>query len=54
MKITRRRLTLAWKYRRLLWRYRGLIRNRRPIAAALAGASAMLAAGILAKRAQRV
>jgi hypothetical protein len=53
MKITKRRLRLAWKYRGLLWRYRGLIRNRRPIGVALAAAGAMLAAGALAKRAQR-
>ena len=53
MKITKRRLKLAWRYRGLLWRYRGLIRNRRPIAAACAAAGMVLAAGVLAKRAQR-
>jgi hypothetical protein len=52
MKITRRRLKFAWKYRGWLWRYRSLIRNRRPIAAALVAAGAAFAAGALAKRAR--
>jgi len=55
MKITKRKLKLAWKYRSLLWRYRGMIRNRKEIGAALAAAGTMLAAGVmLAKRAERV
>jgi hypothetical protein len=53
MKITRRKLKLAWKYRGLLWRYRGLIRNRRPLVAAVAAAGTLLVAGALAKRVQR-
>lgn len=53
MKITRRRIRLAWKYRGLLWRHRGLIRRRREIGAWMA-AGAALAAGILAKRAHGV
>jgi len=47
MKITKRRLSLAWKYRRQLWRYRSLIRNRRAIATSFAVAGTMLAAGVL-------
>ena len=52
MKITKRRLSLAWKYRSLLWRYRGLIRKRRAIATSFAVAGTMLAAGVLVKRAR--
>jgi hypothetical protein len=53
MKLTRRRLKFAWKYRSLLWRYRGVIRNRRIIAASFAAAGAAVATGVFVKRAQR-
>jgi hypothetical protein len=53
MKLTRRRLKFAWKYRSLLWRYRGLIRHRRIIAASFAAAGAAVTAGLVVKRAQR-
>jgi hypothetical protein len=53
MKVTARKLKLAWKYRRLLWKYRGVIRHRKEIAGGIAAAGFMLAAGILAHRAHR-
>ena len=53
MKLTKRRIKLAWKYRGLLWRYRGLIRRRREIALAMA-AGMILAAGVLVRRGHRV
>ena len=58
MKLTTRKLKLAWKYRAPLWRYRKIIRTavgaRREIGTALAAAGAMLAAGVLVKRAHRI
>ena len=58
MKITKRKLKLAWRYRGLLWRYRGIIRSalrvRHQIVPTLAVAGTIVAAGVLAKRAQRV
>lgn len=54
MKITKRKIQLGWKYRRVLWRYRNLIRHRREIASVAMAAGAMLAAGVLVKRAHRV
>ena len=53
MKITPRKLKFAWKYRRLLWKYRTVIRYRYEIAGGIAVAATVLAAGILANRAQR-
>jgi hypothetical protein len=58
MKITQRKLKLAWRHRGLLWRYRSIIRGvigaRRQIGVAAAAAGTILAAGVLAKRAQRI
>jgi hypothetical protein len=43
MKITVRKVKLAWKYRKPLWKYRALIRRRKQIAGiAGAGAAAFL------------
>jgi len=53
MKITPHKLKFAWKYRRLLWKYRTVIRYRYEIAGGIAVAATVLAAGILANRAQR-
>jgi hypothetical protein len=51
MKITMRRIRLAWKYRRPLWRYRAVIRHRREIAgAAAAGLGAAALATFLVRR----
>ena len=52
MKITARKIRLAWKFRRPLWRYRSLIAHRRGIAGGLAAAGA-ICAGVLAYRGHR-
>jgi hypothetical protein len=40
MKLTKRNVRLAWKYRGFLWKYRNVIRHRREIGAvAVAGAA---------------
>jgi hypothetical protein len=53
MKITPRKIRLAWKYRALLWRYRNVIRHRRAIGA-IAAAGTVVTAGLLVKRARRL
>lgn len=40
MKLTKRNIKLAWKYRGLLWKYRHAIRRRRQIAGMAAAAGA--------------
>ncbi len=50
MKLTTRKIRLAWKYRRPLWKYRKLLRHRRPIAGAVLGLAA-IGAGVLIKKA---
>jgi len=52
MKITQKRVQLAWKYRHFLWKYRKLIQYRHEIAA-IATVGAVLGAGVLLKRAYR-
>jgi len=52
MKITRRNVKLAWKYRHFLWKYRKLIQYRREIAA-IAMTGAIVGAGVLLKRSYR-
>jgi hypothetical protein len=49
MKLTKRNLELAWKYRGMLWRYRAVIRRRRQIAGVAAAAGAV-AVGLLLRR----
>ena len=49
MKITKRRVKLAWRYRALLWRYRNVIRYRREIGTAVLAGS-LIAAGLILKR----
>jgi hypothetical protein len=46
MKLTKRNLKLAWKYRGFLWRYRNVIRHRREIGA-VAAAGVALGVGML-------
>lgn len=49
MKVTKRKVKLAWKYRRALWKYRNVIRHRKEIAGVvLAGAA--IAAGVILRR----
>jgi len=52
MKITRRNVKLAWKYRHFLWKYRRLIQRRREIAA-VAMTCAVVGAGVLLRRSYR-
>ena len=49
MKLTKRNIKLAWKYRGFLWKYRNLIRNRRKIAGFAAAAGAV-AVGMVVRR----
>jgi hypothetical protein len=49
MKLTKRNVRLAWKYRGFLWKYRNLIRHRREIGG-MAAAAGAVALGIIAKR----
>jgi hypothetical protein len=53
MKITARRIRLAWKYRGALWKYRAAIRRRREIAGATAAAlgAAAVATFLIRRRA---
>jgi hypothetical protein len=46
MKLTKRNIKLAWKYRGFLWKYRNVIRRRREIGA-VAAASAAIGVGML-------
>jgi hypothetical protein len=46
MKLTKRNVKLAWKYRGFLWKYRNVIRRRREIGA-VAAASAAIGIGML-------
>jgi hypothetical protein len=48
--MTVKRMKMAWKYRKYLWKYREVIRRRRQIKWAAAGAAAVAAAGIFAMR----
>jgi hypothetical protein len=50
MKITMRRVRLAWKYRRALWKYRAAIRRRRQIAGAAAALGAVAVTTFLVRR----
>jgi len=52
MKITRRNVKLAWKYRHFLWKYRRLIQHRREIAV-VAMTCAAVGAGVLLHRSYR-
>jgi len=49
MKLTKRNIKLAWKYRGMLWRYRNIIRRRRQIGGVAAAAGAV-AIGVLLRR----
>jgi hypothetical protein len=49
MKLTKRNVRLAWKYRGFLWKYRNLIRYRREICGVAAAGSA-IAAVFIARR----
>jgi len=49
MKLTKRNVKLAWKYRGMLWRYRNVIRRRRQIGGVAAAAGAF-AVGMLLRR----
>jgi len=49
MKLTKRNIKLAWKYRGMLWRYRNVIRRRRQIGGVAAAAGAV-AVGMLLRR----
>ena len=53
MKLTRRNVKLAWKYRRALWKYRNVIRHRREIAG-VAMAGAAIAAALMIRRSRRM
>jgi hypothetical protein len=50
MKITMRKIRLAWKYRRPLWKYRAAIRHRREIAGAAAALGAVALTTFLVRR----
>jgi hypothetical protein len=41
MKLTKRNIKMAWKYRGMLWRYRNVIRRRRQIGGVAAAAGAV-------------
>ena len=49
MKLTKRNVRLAWKYRGFLWKYRNWIRHRREIGGVAAAAGA-LAIGMMVRR----
>ena len=49
MKLTKRNMKIAWKYRGMLWRYRNVIRHRRQIGGVALAAGAV-AAGMLLRR----
>jgi hypothetical protein len=49
MKLTKRNVRLAWKYRGFLWKYRNLIRHRREIGG-VAVATGAIALGIAVRR----
>jgi hypothetical protein len=49
MKLTKRNVRLAWKYRGFLWKYRNLIRHRREICG-VAAATGAIALGMMARR----
>jgi len=49
MKLTKRNIKIAWKYRGMLWRYRNVIRHRRQIGGVAAAAGAV-AVGVLLRR----
>jgi len=49
MKLTKRNVKLAWKYRGMLWRYRNVIRRRRQIGGVAIAAGAV-AAGMFMRR----
>jgi hypothetical protein len=53
MKLTKRNVRLAWKYRGFLWKYRNLIRHRREICGVAAAATGAIALGIVALRRAR-
>jgi hypothetical protein len=41
MKLTKRNVKMAWKYRGMLWKYRNVIRRRRQIGGMAAAAGAV-------------
>lgn len=46
MKLTKRNVKMAWKYRGMLWKYRNAIRRRRQIAG-MAAAGAAVGMGMM-------
>jgi hypothetical protein len=49
MKLTKRNVKLAWKYRGFIWKYRKLIRHRREIGG-IAAAAGAVALGMFVRR----
>lgn len=50
MKLTKRNIKMAWKYRGMLWRYRDVIRRRKQIGGFAAAAGAVAIGAMLWRR----
>jgi hypothetical protein len=50
MKLTKKNLRMAWKYRGMLWRYRNAVRRRKQIGGLAAAAGALALGTVFWKR----